>query len=338
MVLVEKFTNAFCGTCPDGTVVLEGIIDDYNDVIWISHHKPVGWTDNPLTNEASISLWNDIDVSGWPTAMVDRLPTSSNSLLHTKSNWRDRIDEQLLEPSYVEFEISELVFDPWTRDLHFNVNTVFNEIPTNGSPYHLHVFMVEDSVTGTEQHNYFNNVAGHPYEGRGDIMWDYHHRNVVRTILDDHWGVSEIIPNDPDIGGSYTKNFYYDMPQEYNPEKMSIVCALSRHDITDLKSRPVFNAHKFDLIDFPVTLLSDTKNEQSYELTISPNPSSGIYHINSKQEIHSASIYDISGRLIFTRQDLPKVSQIDLSGQANGQYILRLNTGTNQISLRLQKM
>lgn len=71
-VLFEKFTNAYCGVCPDATLDLMEIVENNPDVIWISHHKPVTWTDNPLTNERSIAIWDDLNVSGVPQGMVDR--------------------------------------------------------------------------------------------------------------------------------------------------------------------------------------------------------------------------------------------------------------------------
>jgi len=42
-VLFEKYTNAFCGICPDATIQLKNMVEENPDVIWISHQKPIGF-------------------------------------------------------------------------------------------------------------------------------------------------------------------------------------------------------------------------------------------------------------------------------------------------------
>ena len=66
-VLIEMFTGAWCGYCPDGHVYLDNIITQHGDLI-----VPVliHYSDAMAFNDGIRTLFN---VTGYPTAMIDRV-------------------------------------------------------------------------------------------------------------------------------------------------------------------------------------------------------------------------------------------------------------------------
>ncbi len=68
------------------------------------------------------------------------------------------------------------------------------------------------------------------------------------------------------------------------------------------------------------------------EISIGPNPSSGIISLTANSIVYDVDIYDLTGRLM-QRPMLDDSLMIDLSGYASGQYLLRIRT-ENGISVK----
>ncbi len=316
-VLFEKFTNAYCGVCPDATLDLQSIVEQYPDVIWISHNKPVTWTDNPLTNERSSAIYNELGVQGVPTGMVDRT-VYNNSITLSRNFWESRILEHLNIPAKFELGIDEISYDTNNRALSFNVNAkALADLATND--YRISVYMVEDSVYGTEQHSYWNDTPGHPLEGKGDIIWEYAHRNVVRTILDDHWGTVGIISDTPSNGESFSHEYSYTVPQKYNPENMSIVAMVYTFDESSNYPNAVDNATRIYLNDLGIQL-TNTNELADFTFDIFPNPSSEFIQLNTPEIADQVYIFQQDGQLVKTIQPTALSTTISLDDVQNGAY------------------
>ena len=203
-VIVEKFTSAFCGSCPNAAIMIQQFQEDYPGTIWVSHHKPTWWTDYKLQNDQSDALWEELNVIGTPRGMVDRTPVN-NQLVVSSGSWQTQLVQQLEEPHYADLEVNNVSYDLESRTFEFDIQVDFEQAPPAGN-LHLSAIILEDSVTGTEQHNYFNEVEGHPLEGLGDIIWNYHHRNVARAILDGPWGTANVFPESPEGDGGLADN------------------------------------------------------------------------------------------------------------------------------------
>lgn len=81
-------------------------------------------------------------------------------------------------------------------------------------------------------------------------------------------------------------------------------------------------------INTTIVLLS-TVEYINNSLTISPNPTNGILEIRNENNIDSIGIYDSASRLIktFTHSE----QRIDLTGLAEGMYLVELKTGKEKI-------
>ncbi len=76
-------------------------------------------------------------------------------------------------------------------------------------------------------------------------------------------------------------------------------------------------------------------NEQ---VTVYPNPSSGLFQVKAATTIESLEVYDAAGRFVLRLSNQGKESQLDLSQQAAGFYQVRIQTSEGLAFLRVQKL
>lgn len=325
-VVIEKFTNTSCGTCPNASLVLQDIVSRYDDVIWVSHYKNNGWFDNPLTNDQTAQLWDDISVPGNPLGMIDRIPVD-NFLLLTSSRWEDRIQEQLNETVLADVIIDDVDYDKENRTISFSTGVTFLQDMPSGD-YRISAMIVEDGVTGQAQNSYYNDVAGHPLEGMGNPIWNYEHHNVVRAILDDTWGTDNVVPSEPVVSETYIQSYSYIVPEEYKPAQIKIVCMVTRHDESDVLNRRVYNADEVSLSDIELQLTGQADIVDDKSIVIFPNPANRMIYVDSDGTPTSYTIIDIQGREI-SNGSINSQREIDISHLDNGIYTLMLNFSNN---------
>jgi hypothetical protein len=321
-VLIEKFTNTSCGNCPNASLVLQDIVSRYDDVIWVSHYKNNGWFDNPLTNDQTAQLWEDISVPGNPLGMIDRIPVD-DFLLLASSRWEDRIEEQLAESAQADVIIDNVEYDKESRTISFTVRVTFIEDMPEGD-YRISAMIVEDRVTGQAQNSYYNDVAGHPLEGRGNPIWNYEHHNVVRAILDDTWGTAEVIADMPLSMEDYSHTYSYTVPEDYKPSMMKIVCMVTAFDEEELHNREIFNADEVSLSDLDLQLTSTSQFLGDNNFTIYPNPVASKLTIATEYNSVTYSIMDVQGKVL-EKDRLESGNTIDITHLGNGIYLLMLD-------------
>lgn len=319
-VLIEKFTNFSCGTCPNGTLLLQELEAENPDVIWVLHHKPVGWTDNELENDQSVTLWNDLNGPGNPTAMFNRVP-KGNGLVSTMSSWRTELEKQLTTPYYAQIAITEVLFNQENRLLEFDVAISFDDIPAS-KDFAISAFVIEDQVESMEQHSYFNNVPGHPLEGKGDIIWNYKHSNAVRAILDEPWGSNTVIPTEPVLGETYLSSYSYQIPASYDVNNMKLVALISNKDDLSILNREVYNSTQVVLSEIGITSAEELAN--TVDIVISPNPAGQFVNFSLSELPQSISIYNSEGRAIVTSVPADLHHRIAVSSLAPGTYLVKL--------------
>ena len=65
-------------------------------------------------------------------------------------------------------------------------------------------------------------------------------------------------------------------------------------------------------------------------ISVYPTPSSGQFEITSSELIHQLEVYDVTGRMVFTREINSDNANFDISREAKGVYLLRLLTSNNE--------
>ena len=77
--------------------------------------------------------------------------------------------------------------------------------------------------------------------------------------------------------------------------------------------------------------------ENDMEINIYPNPTSNSVNIEANN-MTSIRVSDIMGQVLMERYERTDAIQIDLSGFANGQYFIQVNTDNGVATRKIVKM
>ncbi len=242
-------------------------------------------------------LYNDFANSA-PRATFDRvLFDGANQVAVTSGTWEQRLAQQLNEPATVGVAISG------GRDgnlLNFSIELNFVELPETGD-LRLSVFAVEDVVVGSgpgyDQSNYDNNNPNSPLYQQGQPIPNYEHINVTRAVISDSWGTAGIIPDNPEIGTTYSSDYTYEVPEEFDFQKIRIVAALHYYDENDLNKQYILNANDAYVNSFFETSVNEP---EVFTLNSYPNPFSNQTFIEIGNVPQNAEVvaYSLTGQLI----------------------------------------
>jgi hypothetical protein len=315
-ILFEKFTNAYCGSCAGATEVLKELQVLYPEMIWVSHHSNPGWTDRDLSNPQSDIIQEDLEVYGNPLGMINRTPIDGN-LISTPSTWQGLMSTIQSQQSPIQILTEFVAFEDQLRELQIRIGVqVLEQLPAGD--YNISIMVVEDKVRGLEQHSYFNDVPGHPLEGRGDIIWDYAHSNVVREVHDGAWGTAGLFSQEPEQGSSVSKDYSITISEDYKLENLSIVAIVANHNL-DAGNIGVVDAHKFTFQD--LSIVSSTESEiADIDVSIHPNPTSGQLWITSEETINTVEIINSIGQSVIDISKEGNIDYVDVSQLETGIY------------------
>jgi hypothetical protein len=234
-VLIEEFTGAWCGYCPDGAHIVESIINDNNGkVVGVSLHSGDAM-EVAHTNILETTYQN----TGYPSGMVDRVSVNGNTCIN-RGYWEYVANDQLTKTAVCGLAIiSEVNGQNATVEVHAGFNSALN-----GDDYRLTVYLIEDGVTGTgygyDQRNYYNTDPESPFYNLGDPIEEYEHNHTLRAVLSESLGdaimVSEMVS-----GGEHIETYTVDL-SSYNKNNLSIVAfvtyigsTIAEHEIMNVQ-------------------------------------------------------------------------------------------------------
>ncbi|MEM7106008.1 MAG: Omp28-related outer membrane protein [Bacteroidota bacterium] len=341
-VVFEFFTSASCGNCPTGIGEIQRLLNEYGEdrIIWISHHA--GWLWDPMLFDEINTIANDF-ASGAPTGMIDRTNNlGSTWLATTPTTWENQIINALAESATVWITFSGN-YDDASRTIDFSVAARF-ESNVDPGDFRLNVMILENNVNeGTSQYNqanYFNNSSGHPFEGAGNPIIGYQHKNVTRAVLDDAWGTENVIPDNPALNTDYSSNYSYTLPENFDETEISIVAFVSYYD-NDADNREILNG---DVIHIDDLTTATSTNSISYveSFGISPNPATGSTLVTINSTIANSvtmQLMHVNGQRVktFNSELQTGVNNIPLSleGLPAGTYLLVISDGIEQVTRKL---
>lgn len=322
-ILLEKYTSAFCGSCPNGHLIAEELAAAYPELVLAFHHSSVDGMANPYSTE-----WrNNFGVLGTPMGMVDRSGPAANQIAVHPLQWEDRILERLAGPACVGLEIQG-AYHPVSRELSIDIASTFTERPPGGE-LRLNLMITEDSVIhagfGFDQSNYYNEVEGHPLFGLGQPIYFYPHHHVVREIVDGAWGTAGVFPEQPVPGQAYTHHYDYTVPWEWRHEKVNLVLFVSLYEEEDVMQRQVLNVVELPLFDLLATA-AEAPPAEAEKFSVFPNPAAGNVHFRVPPGTYRIELYTASGKLAFSQDGRAGTIQADISGMASGLYLARALT------------
>jgi len=226
-VLVEQFTGAWCGWCPDGYSQLNTIVNTNTNVIAVSIHD-----NDKMSTTSGSQLINDY-AEKFPSATIDQYYFTANELIGIdRTNWNTYINQRLAMKVPATVTVTNIAYNSNTRQIDATVSTTF--IGDVKGDYRLNLYVKENNVYGPiadssdnnwNQHNNLFNIPSSTYYQYGNLIGNeyvmsslkYKHQFVLDTLLDGAYGTSGIVPNNGSTNGqTYTKNYSYILPTPTN--------------------------------------------------------------------------------------------------------------------------
>jgi thiol-disulfide isomerase/thioredoxin len=226
-ILIENYTAVWCGYCPRiHDAIIDGIDTDTEErVIPIALH---GDSDPYYFSNIS-SLMGQFNVSGYPTAMIDRnyswpYPEVYGGLSKAMNN------NAALGIALVS-EINGINID-------VDVKIKFGKDFTQA--FKVVVCLVENGLIH-DQTNYYD-------DGRGDPIKDYEHNNVLRKYGTDLYG--DVIPSDQVVkDNEYVKSITFDA-SNYNPSNCEIIAFVTNgYEVVNVQIVNADGTKDYELLD-----------------------------------------------------------------------------------------
>ena len=195
-VVLEEFTGIYCGFCPDGHVIGQGLHDaNPNDVFLINIHtggysNPNGPNDPDFNTIYGAAIGTASGLAGYPAGTVNRATFSGISpqgspgtTALSRGDWGAASAIVLGQPSYVNLG-AQASYDMSTGILTVNTETYYTSATTNVN--NLHVAVVENNVPGPQ--------SGAQNYNPGAIIsgpWSptYNHQHMLRHLMDGALGL-----------------------------------------------------------------------------------------------------------------------------------------------------
>lgn len=319
-VVMEHFTTARCPNCPSGHERIGAAYQSVQDrVIWIAHH--VGYyTDNMTINESNqmLTFFNDGGSTFAPAWMLDR----SYDNVNDKSEYPGPaffpdgtestvLNNALARPAFATVNISNMTYDPQTRQLSVTVSGEFLQSIAFDSP-RLSLYIMQDGIWGTQS----------GANGR------YEHNHVIRACISDVWGDTDPFESTtPTAGDTYTKTFNYTLPTSFTANHCWLAAFVSNYS-SDVMNCAILNGAKTGYLmegDDPTTGIADV--ESSINVTTYPNPTTEMVYVTVEGRINSYTMVDALGRQVMadenTNADILELNVSDLNA---GIYFITITT------------
>ena len=314
IVVGEEATGTWCQWCPRGAVFMDLFANQYEGFwagIAVHNGDPMVVADY----DAGIGTL----IGGYPSAVVDRLgdvdPSQMSSDFFTR-----------LQTAPKGVLTNGATYDPSTRLLNISVSTEMLQA-TNGS-YKVACALTEDGVTGTGAgYNQANAYAG----GNNGVMGGYEnlpssvpaaqmvYDHVARAIAPSFTGQTGVIAASTAVGDTYTANFSFTLPANWDETQMHIVGMLidPQGKIDNAGYTTINEAIQNGFVTTGLQEISFTNLAQM--LTVAPNPASDFANIT----LHIPTAAPVSVRVLDAKGGILQARQF---GSLQGDFEIGLNT------------
>lgn len=318
IVVGEEATGTWCQWCPRGAVFMERWTERFGQFF-----APIAVHNGDPMTVADYDAAIGPLINGYPSALTDRLASTDPSDMMADIEAR-------LQVAPVAVPVNGATWNPVTRELKVSLTTTFNQ--SVNSPYRIACVITEDSVTGTgSSYNQSNAYAGGgngPMGGYENLpssvpaslmVYDF----VARAISPQFSGMPNSFPSSVTAGNSYTHNFTYTLPADWDETKINIIGMfldpsgkIDNASYTDI-DEAVANGFILGKDEGIATYL----NGPDQALKLFPNPASGLANalldLKGNNDVQ-LKIYDLTGKVVLDRN----------YGVLNGPQQLPLNIST----------
>ena len=301
LVIAEEGTGTWCGWCPRGTVAMDQMARDFDGFyqgIAIHNGDPM----------AVPAYDQDLEVSGYPSALVDR--GSEIDPGDIKVDFMERI---LVQPTAFITNGASVDGD----SLNVSLTVDFN-LAASGN-WKIACVLTEDNVSGVAsgyaQSNYYSGGDAGDLVGVDGTNWAdlpgtvsasnmvYHH--VARALSPSFDGYAGF-PNSITFGSTFTFNFKFAMDENWKTEDMHIVGMLLGADsrIDNGSSSSIANAIASGFAAGTNVLGTTELSQFDDMLSIYPNPSTDFVQLSLNIKDASdlkISILNVMGQKVASR-------------------------------------
>jgi len=212
-ILMEEFTGVRCPNCPDGAILADQLAAlNPGKIAIVSIHS--GFFSVPYTDEQNLKTEQGEAIEallgiapGYPAASINRkIFDGEDKEIVTSPNWSNYIDEELANPPLANV-IVETEYNDMDGELIVRTNTHFLE--DINETVKLSIVLLENNIIQTQDVN-------------GEIVADYNHKHVLRTMLSPFDGI--ILGATVQQKETFQKDFSFsDFGDEWKRENMIVV-------------------------------------------------------------------------------------------------------------------
>jgi thiol-disulfide isomerase/thioredoxin len=339
-VVLEEFTGAWCGWCPEGAEIVEQIATQNPiNMIAIANHNGDG-----LQIPDGAAIQNGLSVTGYPNADIDRFKFAAAAKIPvSRGQWATYFNERKTVPAIASVSIANLTYVASTNKYEADIKVKFTSAPVAGVPIAVNAYILEDSIkaegSSLEQHNYSSSI-----QGGASVLSNWYHNHTLRMSLGGAWGFTTAIPATPVVNTEYTQHVSFSVPANYVKKNLHIVAFASYNGTAANNQKEIINAEEMRL--------SSTTGVNGFDKTASfigmyPNPAAAtdvirIEYVLKQGNQVKLSVYNLLGQQIaqpYNSNDASGAHTIHWKpseqGVAAGTYMLRLETQDGSQSMKV---
>ena len=331
-VIIEDYTGAWCGWCPEGTVILENLeAANPTTLIAIANHNG-----DALQTPEGAAIDAGLNVTSYPNGSIDRKMFSGEAKTSvSRSKWSNYFNQQAATTAKVSVSFSNTVYDAGTGNYTGKVNVKFTSAPTAGVPLKVQVYVLEDSIPATgsyAQENYSSSI-----QNGASPLTNWYHNNTLRDALGDAWGYTGVIPATPVLNTTYTKNISFTINPAWVKKNIHLVAFVAYDGAVANGEKEILNAEEIQLSSFFPTGVNDI-NETISVVGAYPNPAASNEIVKIEYNIQESAkvklnVYNAMGQLVATPYNSYEVEGIHTMrwraadyALTPGMYMLELST------------
>lgn len=325
--VLEHFTTGRCPNCPPAHDYLEQLYSTRHDnVIWIAHH--VGYyTDNMTITESNqmLRFFNDGGSTYAPAIMLDRNQDYATAddpgpVFFPSSDYTaESFDNAISTPAFVSVNISDVNYNPQSRELSMKVSGSFTDDMTFDAP-RLTVYLMQDSIVA--------NQSG--------ASANYIHNHVIRACVTDVWGDATVITNTTS-GSTYEKTFTYTLPADMRADHTWAAAFVSNYDANNVNNCNIANGAKTGFLmqeKDPTSGIAGV--EASINVVTYPNPATEMAFVTAEGTIRSYEMVDAMGRKVMSQENVnADILELNVNSLSAGVYFISVTTDNGVATQRL---
>lgn len=325
--VLEHFTTGRCPNCPPAHDYLEQLYSTRHDnVIWIAHH--VGYyTDNMTITESNqmLRFFNDGGSTYAPAIMLDRNQDYATAedpgpVFFPSSDYTaESFDNAISTPAFVSVNISDVNYNPQSRELSMKVSGSFTDDMTFDAP-RLTVYLMQDSIVA--------NQSG--------ASANYIHNHVIRACVTDVWGDATVITNTTS-GSTYEKTFTYTLPADMRADHTWAAAFVSNYDANNVNNCNIANGAKTGFLmqeKDPTSGIAGV--EASINVVTYPNPATEMAFVTAEGTIRSYEMVDALGRKVMSQENVnADILELNVNSLSAGVYFISVTTDNGVATQRL---